>query len=95
MACFLLAGGDSLAGHGYLGEDDQLAMKIGLWARLLSVIAAVFLGWTGAFESDRSAGNLKVGLAIGFIAMSTVGADPIAPSGKGNFLEGWDTDSKD
>ena len=72
-----------------------MAMKIGLWARLLSVVAAAFLGWTGAFESDRSAGNLKVGLAIGFIAMSTVGADPIAPSGKGNFLEGWDTDSKD
>ena len=95
MALFLLAGGDSLAGHGYLGDDGQVAMKIELWARLLSVVAAVFLGSTGDFESDRSAGNLKVGLAIGFIAMSTVGADPIAPSGKGNFLEGWDTDSKD
>ena len=70
-------------------------MKIGLWARLLSVVAAAFLGRTGAFESDRSAGNLKVGLAIVFIAMSTVGADPIAPSGEGNFLEGWDTESKD
>ena len=95
MSLLLLAGGDSLAGHGYLGEDDQLAMKIGLWARLLSVIAAVFLGWPGAFESDRSAGNLKVGLAIGFIAMSTVGAEPHAPSGSGNFHEGWDTESKD
>ena len=95
MALLLLASGYSLTGHGCLGENDQLAMKIGLWARRLSVVAAVFLGWTGAFESDRSAGNLKVGLAIGFIAMSTVGAEPHAPSGPGNFLEGWDTDSKD
>ena len=91
MALLLLAGGDSFAGHGYLGEDDQLAMKIGLWARLLSVVAAVFLGWTGALESDRSAGKLKMGLAIGFIAMSTVDAEPHAPSGSGNFHEGCDT----
>ena len=99
MALFLLAGGDSLAGHGYLEKVEQLAMKIGFWTRLLSVVAAVFLGSAGAHEwyklGDRSTGQWKIGVAIGFLAMSTLGAEPHAPKGPGTFLDGWGvTESK-
>jgi len=72
-----------------------MAMKIGLWTRLLSVVAAVFLGSAGAHEwyklGDRSVGQWKIGVAIGFLAISTLGAEPHAPKGPGNFLDGWGT----
>ena len=62
MALFS-AGGDSLRVMA-IKDFDQLAMKIGLWTRLLSVVAAVFLGSAGAHEwsklQDRSAGQWKI-----------------------------------
>ena len=68
-------------------------MKISPKARLLSVLAALFLGLTGADEwskknvnasswaddrrfttwSLRAQGKLKIGLAIGFVALAYAG----------------------
>ena len=68
-------------------------MKIGPTARLLSVVAALFLGVTGGQEWSvqsrnadswaseksfvalalRAQGKLKVGLAIGFLALASTG----------------------
>jgi len=59
-----------------------MAMKIGFLTRLLCVAAAVFLGSAGAhlWHKDQynasavSAGQWKIGFAIGFLAISTLGA---------------------
>ena len=70
-----------------------MEMKIGPTARILSVVAAVFLGVTGgqewsvqsknaySWESEtsfaaldlRAQGKLKIGLAIGLLALATAG----------------------
>ena len=83
-------------------------MKIGLLARFLSVSAAVFLGVTGAMEwrttpsyelaalSIRAQGKLKIGLALGLLALASLGKgnDELTHFHSGERLSGGDDQSQ-